>query len=67
MILGTVNGKLGGAIDLLDDVPPEVFGGEGDYYRAKRAIAEAGGLVAEAQSRVSAGRSRSDTRDEEAS
>ena len=50
-ILGTVNARLGGAIDLLDDVPPEAFGDEGDYFRAKRAIAEAGGLVAAAQTR----------------
>ena len=66
-ILGTVNAKLGGAIDLLDDVPPEAFGDEGGYFRAKRAIAEAGGIVVEAQSRVSDRGRPADTRDEEAS
>ncbi len=50
-ILGTVNGQLGGAIELLDDVPPEAFGSEDDYFRAKAAIAEAGGLVVRAQAR----------------
>ena len=48
-ILGIVNAKLGGAIDLLDDVPPEAFGDRDRYFRAKRAIAEAGGLVVAAQ------------------
>ena len=66
-ILGTVNAKLGGAIDLLDDVPPEAFGDEGNYWRAKRAIAEAGGLVVEAQSRVSDRGRPTDARGEEAS
>lgn len=50
-VLATVNGKLGSAIDLLDDVPPEAFGDRDGYFRAKQAIAEAGGLVATAQSR----------------
>ena len=67
-ILGTVNGKLGGAIDLLDDVTPEAFGDEGDYWRAKRAIAEAGGLVVAAQRRVSNRKTRPENvPDEEAS
>ena len=66
-ILGTVNAKLGGAIDLLVDVSPEAFGSEDDYFRAKRAIAEAGRLVVEAQSRVSDRGRPAGTRDEEAS
>ena len=67
-ILGTVNAKLGGAIDLLDDVPPEAFGSEDDYFRAKGAIAEAGGLVVAAERRVSNRRTRPENaRDGEAS
>ncbi|MDP9484529.1 MAG: hypothetical protein M3Q49_01835 [Actinomycetota bacterium] len=56
-ILSAVNGNLGESIDLLDEVPPETFGGEDDYYKAKGAIAEAGQLVARAQQRL-ADRSR---------
>ncbi|MDP9481325.1 MAG: hypothetical protein M3R38_37620 [Actinomycetota bacterium] len=50
-ILSKVNECLGEAIDRLDEVPPETFGGEDDYYKAKGAIAEAGQLVARAQQR----------------
>ena len=48
-ILSAVNGRLGEAIERLDDVPPEAFGDEEDYFRAKTAIAEAGVLVATAE------------------
>jgi hypothetical protein len=51
-ILSKVNGCLGEAIDRLADVPPETFGGEDDYYKAKGAIAEGGQLVARAQRRL---------------
>ncbi len=51
-ILRKVNGCLGEAIDRLADVPPETFGGEDDYYKAKGAIAEGGQLVARAQRRL---------------
>ena len=50
--LSRTNQALGVAIDLLDRVPPEAFGfGEEEYFRAKRAIAEAGGLMVAAQGR----------------
>ncbi len=51
-ILGKVNGRLGGAIDLLDDVPPGAFGDEEDYFRAKTAIADAGQIVAREERRL---------------
>ncbi|MDP9480565.1 MAG: hypothetical protein M3R38_33710 [Actinomycetota bacterium] len=51
-ILSAVNGNLGESIDLLDGVPPEAFGSEDDYFKAKGAIAEAGQLVARAQQRL---------------
>ncbi len=50
-ILSAVNGRLGEAIERLDDVPPEAFGAEEDYFRAKTAIAEAGVLGATAETR----------------
>ena len=50
-ILAATNGALSSATDLLDGIPPESFGDADAYFRAKCAIAEAGGLVATAQTR----------------
>ena len=46
-----MNGVLAEASEPLGDVDPEGFGVEEDYWRAKRAIAEAGGIVVAEQSR----------------
>ncbi len=43
--LACVNGALSEAIERLDAVDSESFGAKEDYWRAKRAISEAGGIV----------------------
>ena len=50
-MLSYVNGVLAEASERLGDVDPEGFGDEEDYWRAKRAVAEAGDIVAAEQSR----------------
>lgn len=49
--LSLTNQSLSSAIDLLDHVSPEAFGDCDGYFRAKQSIAEAGQLVAAAQTR----------------
>lgn len=43
--LDRINSDLISASDHFEEVPPEAFGDEEDYWTAKRAIARAGGLV----------------------
>lgn len=49
--LGRINSDLSSASDRLMDVPVEAFADEEDYWRAVRAIAEAGGLVVREEGR----------------
>jgi hypothetical protein len=56
-VLARLNAELTEAAELLEEAPPEAFASEEDYFRVKRAIAEAGQLVACAERRIPTGAS----------
>lgn len=50
--LGRINADLTAACERLEDVPLEAFAEEDDYWRARRSISKAGGIVAGEQGRL---------------